>query len=47
MELDEKTHRVYTVSAKFGPAPAESTAQNPRRRPPMIPGTFTLLELGT
>ena len=46
MEIDEKTHRVYTVSAKFGPPPAESTAQNPRRRPPMLPDSFTLLVLG-
>jgi hypothetical protein len=47
MEIDEHAHRVFTVSAKFGPPPAESTAQNPRRRPPMLPGTFTLLVLGT
>ena len=32
-------------SAKFGPPPAESTAQNPRRRPPMLPDSFTLLIL--
>lgn len=47
MEINEHTHNLFTVSAKFGPAPAESTAQNPRRRPPMLPGTFTLLVLGT
>jgi DNA-binding beta-propeller fold protein YncE len=47
MEIDGKTHRVFTVSAKFGPPPAESTAQNPRRRPPMLPDSFTLLILGT
>jgi len=46
MEIDERTHRVFTVSAKFGPPPAESTAQNPRRRPEMLPGSFTLLVLG-
>jgi hypothetical protein len=46
MEIDEHTHRVFTVSAKFGPPPAESTAQNPRRRPPIIPDSFTLLILG-
>lgn len=43
MALDPQTHRVYTVSAKFGPAPAAAAGQ--RRRPPMIPGTFTLLVL--
>ncbi|HKV52712.1 MAG TPA: hypothetical protein VJO52_16065 [Gemmatimonadaceae bacterium] len=47
MEIDGRTHRVFTVSAKFGPPPAESTAQNPRRRPPMLPDSFTLLILGT
>ncbi|HEX5180427.1 MAG TPA: YncE family protein [Gemmatimonadaceae bacterium] len=46
MEIDEQHHRVFTVSAKFGPPPAESTAQNPRRRPPMLPDSFTLLILG-
>lgn len=47
MEIDGQTNRVFTVSAKFGPPPAESTAQNPRRRPPMLPDSFTLLVLGT
>ncbi len=44
MEIDEKTHRVFTVSADFGPAPAP-TADRPRPRPPVLPGTFALLEL--
>jgi hypothetical protein len=43
MGNDPATHRIYVVSAKFGPAPAESTATNPRRRPPMLPGTFTVM----
>ncbi len=46
MALDAKTHKVYLVTAKFGPPPAESTAANPRRRPEMIPDSFTLLVLG-
>jgi DNA-binding beta-propeller fold protein YncE len=37
MTLDYATHAVYTVSAKFGPAPANS------RRRPVLPGTFALL----
>ena len=45
MALDTKTHQVYTVTAEFGPAPAPTTAQ-PRPRPPMIPGSFTVLILG-
>ena len=46
MALDVRTHRIYTVSAKMGAAPSKSTPQNPERRPPVLPGTFTLLELG-
>lgn len=45
MTVDPATHRVYTASAKFGSAPAAATADNPRRRPPMVPGSFTLLVL--
>jgi hypothetical protein len=45
MALDPRTHRVYLVGAEFGPAPAQATPENPRRRPPMIPGSFTLLVL--
>ena len=45
MALDPRSHRLYLVSAQFGPAPTESTAANPRRRPPMVPGSFTLLVL--
>jgi YVTN family beta-propeller protein len=40
--LDERTGRVYTVSAEYGPVPAP-TAERPRPRPPMVPGSFTLL----
>lgn len=48
MEMNPTTHMLYTVSAKFGPAPsAPSTGGRRRRRPPMVPGSFTLLELGT
>jgi DNA-binding beta-propeller fold protein YncE len=44
MALDPRTHRLYTVSAKFGPLP-DSAAANPRRRPPVLPGTFVLIVL--
>jgi DNA-binding beta-propeller fold protein YncE len=44
MALDLKTHQVFTVTAEFGPAPAP-TAQQQRPRPPMLPGTFTLIAL--
>jgi DNA-binding beta-propeller fold protein YncE len=42
--LDERTHRVYTVAAEFGPAP-EPTPDRPRPRPPIIPGSVVLLVL--
>jgi DNA-binding beta-propeller fold protein YncE len=42
MALDPLTHRVYLVTADFGSAPA-ATQQQPRPRPAIIPGTFTLL----
>ena len=43
MGLDPASHRIYVVSAKFGPVPAESTATNPRRRAPVVPGTFMVM----
>jgi YVTN family beta-propeller protein len=45
LELDEHGHRVFLVTAEFGPAPA-ATAERPHPRPPMIPGSFTLLVFG-
>jgi DNA-binding beta-propeller fold protein YncE len=44
MDVNTKTHRVYTVTSDFGPTPAP-TADRPRPRPPMIPGSFVVLEL--
>jgi DNA-binding beta-propeller fold protein YncE len=44
MAVDPRTHRLYTVTAEFGPTPAP-TADRPRPRPPMLPGTFVVLEL--
>ena len=43
MGLDPASHRIYVVSAKYGPVPAESTATNPRRRAPVVPGTFMVM----
>ena len=42
MALDLKTHTVYLSDAEFGETPAP-TADNPRPRPKMVPGTFKLL----
>jgi hypothetical protein len=44
MELDERTHRVFTVTADFG-APPAATPEHPRPRPGIVPGTFALLVL--
>ena len=46
MALDPKTHRIFLAAAKYGPAPPEATADNPRRRPPMVPGSFVILVVG-
>jgi DNA-binding beta-propeller fold protein YncE len=43
MGLDLATHRIYVATGKFGPPPPDSTAANPRRRAPMVPGSFTVL----
>ena len=43
LAVDEKTHRVYTVTAKYSPA-TEPAAQ-PAGRPKIAPGTFTVMEL--
>ncbi len=46
LALDPKTHDVYVVTAEFGAAPAP-TADQPRPRPAMVPGSFQLLVYGT
>jgi YVTN family beta-propeller protein len=45
MALDTKTHRIYLVTAEFGPPPAP-TPERPRPRPSIVPGSFTLLIVG-
>jgi DNA-binding beta-propeller fold protein YncE len=45
MALDEKTHNVYLVTAKFGPPPAP-TADNPHPRRTILPDTFVVLVFG-
>ena len=45
MALDTKSHNVFLVTAEFGAAPSP-TAQQPRPRPQMVPGSFSLLILG-
>src|SRR5260221_401912 len=44
MTLDPKTHKIYLVTAKFGPAPA-ATADQPHPRPALLPDSFVDLVL--
>jgi hypothetical protein len=43
--LDEKSRRLYLPTAQFGPPPAP-TAEQPRPRPVILPGTFEVLVVG-
>jgi YVTN family beta-propeller protein len=45
ISLDPKSHLLYLPTAEFGKAP-EPTAENPRPRPQMVPGSFTILIVG-
>jgi DNA-binding beta-propeller fold protein YncE len=45
LALDERTHRLFLVTAEFGSAP-EPTAEHPHPRRPAVPGSFVLLVLG-
>jgi DNA-binding beta-propeller fold protein YncE len=46
MELDPASHKLFTVTARFGAAPEQATPENPRRRPPILPNSFVLLVFG-
>jgi YVTN family beta-propeller protein len=45
MAYDAGSDRIYLVTADFGPRPAP-TPENPRGRPPIIPGSFTVIVVG-
>jgi YVTN family beta-propeller protein len=45
MDYDPAADRIYLVTAEFGPRPAP-TAGNPRPRPALVPGSFTVLVIG-
>jgi hypothetical protein len=44
MELDEKSHRVYVVTADR--KPGTPTTDRPKPRPVPVPGTFRLMVIG-
>ena len=46
MELDRASHRLFTVTARFGAVPEQATPDNPRKRPPILPNSFVLLVYG-
>ena len=45
MTYDPSTDRLYVVTAEFGPRPAP-TPENPRPRPAITPGSFTVIVIG-
>jgi YVTN family beta-propeller protein len=45
LALDPFSHRIFLAAAKFGSVPAPSLAE-PKPRPPILPGTFTVLVVG-
>ena len=46
MAMDPDGSHVYLVTADFGPRPAAPTADNPRQRPPIVPGSFEVIVAG-
>jgi DNA-binding beta-propeller fold protein YncE len=45
IDLDPRSHKLYLVAAQLGPPPSP-TAEQPRPRPAMVPGTFEVLVVG-
>jgi YVTN family beta-propeller protein len=47
MTIDSKTGKVYLISAEYGPVPDAPAANGRRpRRGPMLPGSFSIIEVG-
>ena len=42
LALDPASHRIYLVTASFGPA-SVATLEQPKPRPPMLPDSFTVI----
>lgn len=45
MAVDRNTGKIFVAGAQLGPRPAP-TPENPRGRPPVLPGTFSVMEIG-
>jgi DNA-binding beta-propeller fold protein YncE len=45
MTIDGKTGHVYLIAAEFGAAPPAAASER-QRRGPLVPGSFTILEVG-
>jgi YVTN family beta-propeller protein len=45
MAYDPTADRIYLVTAEFGPRP-DATPENPRPRPSIVPGSFTVIVVG-
>ncbi|NVO18116.1 MAG: YncE family protein [Bacteroidetes bacterium] len=43
--IDKSTHHLFLSTAEYGETPAK-TDENPHPRPAILPGTFTVLEIG-
>lgn len=50
LTLDTKTNHILLISAEYGPAPAPSAEPGSKgergRRPPMVPGSFSIIVVG-
>ena len=46
LTLDTKTGRILLIAAEFGPAPAAPASGERFRRPPMVPGSFSIVQVG-
>jgi hypothetical protein len=42
LALDPASHRIYLVTASFGPT-SVATVEQPKPRPPMLPDSFTII----
>ncbi len=45
MTIDSKTGDIYLIAAEYGPAPAPTNGDRPRRGP-MVPGSFAIIRVG-